>query len=220
MLNTSVIKVIGFDLDQTLYPKSTEIDEAIQIYLYHKISDHLKVDLDEARKLFKDLYKDGSGLSGSQTLKHLGVPNADNSIQDALENADIVRFLKPNLENNALLKDLKNKYQVDIITGSNTKITFDKLEHLDIDKNLFNKIITADHDKKSSSEAYKLWFTFYPDLKPENFLYIGDRPKTDHFIPIELGIQTILVNQKKINPELNCPQLPSLLELRPLLLGM
>ncbi len=215
----SNIKVIGFDLDQTLYPKSPEIDEAIQVYLFKKISDHLNIPLPEARKMFTELYKDGAGLSGSKTLAYLGVPNADNSIQEALELADITKFLHPNPEVISLIKDLKAKYQyVDIITGSNLKITLNKLECLGIDSELFNVIITNDDASKSNSDAYKLWLAKYPTYSAKNFVYIGDRLKTDHYIPEALGIQTIMVNQRTINPEITCPQLPTLLDIRSILL--
>ena len=76
----NVIKIIGFDLDQTLYPKSPEVNELIQIYLYKKISEIKKVSLLKAKKLFGDLYKNGRGLSGSQSLKVLGIPAAQNKI--------------------------------------------------------------------------------------------------------------------------------------------
>lgn len=213
------IKVIGFDLDQTLYPKSPDIDTAIQVYLYHKIADHLHVSLSEAKKLFKDLYREGRGLSGSQTLLALNIPNSKNSIQEALEKADIIKFLKPNKTINQLLKDLKNKYNnIDILTGSNLSITLSKLKHLEIDPSLFTYIITADDSSKSNSDAYKDWLLKYPEFKPEDFLYIGDRPKTDHFIPKQLGIETILVNQKETNSEVDCLQLSSLLEIKNLLI--
>ncbi len=213
------IKVIGFDLDQTLYPKSPEIDSAIQVYLYHKIADHLHIPLNEAEKRFKDLYREGSGLSGSQALKALDIPDSTNSVQEALEQADIGRFLKPNEEIRRLLLDIKERYYaIDLITGSNMKITSEKLGHLGIDPKIFNHIITDDHFSKSNSDAYRMWLKKYPDLAATEFIYIGDRPKTDHYIPQELGINTILVNQKQADPKIGSPQLPTLLDVRQLLL--
>jgi len=213
------IKVIGFDLDQTLYPKSPEIDTAIQVYLYHKIADHLHIPLAEAEKKFKDLYRDGSGLSGRLTLKALNIPDYKNSIQEALEQADISRFLKPNDEINELLLQIKKKYRaIDIITGSNLKITTEKLLHLGMEPAMFSHIITDDHFAKSNGDAYKAWLERYPGVDASDFLYVGDRPKTDYSVPRELGIVTILVNQKKVDPEIDSPQLPTLLDIKGLLL--
>ncbi len=212
------IAVIGFDLDQTLYPKSKKIDLAIQSYLYKKISQHLKISLAEAQKTFNRLYKDGSGLSGSKIMELLKIPDAKNSIQKALENANIEKFLRPNSKAISLLISLKKRYKnLDIITGSNTKITKKKLYKLNIPTSLFNHIITSEDSSKSDSQAYKMWMKYYPNLKPKNFLYIGDRVSSDFIIPNSLGINTILVNQKDNKRSIKCLQLKSLLNLKMIL---
>ncbi len=213
------IKVIGFDLDQTLYPKSKEVDEAIQTYIYDKISRYLNCSLKKAKELFIELYQDGKGLSGSKTLEKLGVPNAGDVVQEALENADIPRFLKPNKENNLFLNVLKKKYfNLDLITGSNKKNAEAKLKKLNIPFGIWSHLITRDNGGKSDGIAYKYWLDFYPDYGPENFLYIGDRVSSDFIIPKQLGIKSILVNILKKDPAIECPQLPSLLNIRNLLL--
>jgi FMN phosphatase YigB (HAD superfamily) len=61
--NFNNIKIIGFDLDQTLYPKSPEIDEAIQMYIYDQIAKKLKISSENAKEKFDNLYKKGNGLS-------------------------------------------------------------------------------------------------------------------------------------------------------------
>ncbi len=213
------IKVLGFDLDQTLYPKSPEIDEAIQSYLYKKISDHLGTSLHEGEKLFKDLYKEGKGLSGSKTMEKLGIPDPKDTVQEALEKADIAKFLNPDPKTISLLNDLKNKYKnLDLITGSARKITLNKLEKLAIPQEIFNHIITADEASKPDLTAYKMWMDFYPDFKPEELLYIGDRLSSDSEAPAKLGIPSILVNQKEIDSSPPVSQFKSFFDLSLLLL--
>ncbi len=203
----SQIKVIGFDLDQTLYPKSPKIDEAIQSYIYAKIASHKSCSLDQARKLFTDLYQGGKGLTGSQTLTALEIPNPKEIVQEALENADIAEFLAPDSEVLDLLMHLKSHYQhIDLITGSILVIAKNKLAKLAIPITIFDQIITGEI-AKSDGSAYREWLKRYPDLNPEQFLYIGDREKSDYWVPKELGIKTILVNIKKPSPEVDCPQL-------------
>ncbi|MFH1460864.1 MAG: HAD family hydrolase [Patescibacteria group bacterium] len=213
------IKVIGFDLDQTLYPKSPEIDKAIQGYIYQKISERKKCSLAEAKKLFDGLYKQGKGLSGSQSLIVLGIPRARDIVQKALENTDIAFFLNPNPETNKLLKALKKRYKnIDLITGSNRKNTLNKLNHLKIPAAIFSLLITnLGNLSKSDGQAYKLWLSHY-QFKPEQFLYIGDRISSDYLVPRELKINTILVNAKEKDDLVDCPQLPSLKEIKNLLL--
>jgi len=216
LTNYKDIKVIGFDLDQTLYPKSPEIDEAIQIYLYKKIAELKQVSLKEASDLFNNLYKEGKGLSGSKTMIKLGFQeeNARDLVQEALENADIAKFLIPNQEVNELLQQLKNKYQnVDIITGSNKTNSNLKLKKLGISEKIFSQIISADDASKSDLSAFNLWISCYPNYKPKNFIYIGDRISSDYEKPKELGIASILVNIKNINSNIDCLQLSSLLKI-------
>lgn len=217
------IKVIGLDLDQTLYPKSPKIDEAIQVYIYEKISAHKNCSLKDAEKLFKDLYKDGNGLSGTKTLKELGIPDAGDIVQEALENADIAEFLAPNDEVLELLNKLKEQYvNIDLITGSNRGNAYQKMEHLNIPKEIFSNIITGETASKSDGSAFELWMSYYKDISPEEFLYIGDRPFSDYFAPKELGINAILVNvpEKKAGSDniITCPQLSSLKDLKNYLL--
>lgn len=220
-MGMSQIKIIGFDLDQTLYPKSPEIDREIQSYLYEKISEMRKVTLPEAKKLFDDLYQDGKGLSGSQTMAKLGFPQvqAGEMVQTALENADIAKFLVPDPRIINLLKNLKNKYRhIDLITGSGKGNTQKKLDKLGIPLETFSNVITADGASKSDLSAFNLWLSFHPNYKPENFLYIGDRASSDHEKPKIVGVKSILVNIRKKDPNVDCLQLQSILEIEKYLL--
>ncbi len=204
------IKIIGFDLDQTLYPKSSIIDEAIQIYIYHKISEHKHVSLAEAEKMFKDLYKEGRGLGGSTTLKMLGVPNHRDIVQEALERADIDQYLVPDQGTLAILQRLKTRYgNIDILTGSNRANASKKLGKLGMNDGLFDHILTNDDGSKPNGDLYKQWTALYPGLTPENFLYIGDRPRSDYEVPKSLGINSILVYCKAQDETIACPQLAS-----------
>jgi len=210
-------KVIGFDLDQTLYEKSPEIDEAIQKYIYKKIANHKKCSLEKAEKLFKDLYKEGGGLSGRRTLLALGVPGAAEIVQEALERADIAKFLVPNKETVNLLRHLKKNFKLDIITGSGKSTALSKLKKLGIPIEIFSHMITKDHSTKSDGVSYKLWLSFHPEFRAQDFLYIGDRP-SDYLVPKKLGIEAILVNIKNKDSKLKCLQLASLLEIKKYLL--
>jgi len=208
----SNIKVIGFDLDQTLYPKSPDVDEKIQSYLYQKIAEHKGVSIEEGERLFKERYREGSGLTGRQTLEDLGLPRAGDLVQEALEHAEIASALLPDPEINRLLTALKPRFAVDLITGSNLEQTQKKLRAIDIEPQFFAHVITADDASKSTGEAYALWLSRYPNLQPKQFLYVGDRPKSDHDIPSALGIQTALVYALMPDDTLTCPQYPSLKE--------
>ena len=205
------IRVIGFDLDQTLYEKSPHIDQEIQTYIYYKIADHRQCSLKEAEKLFDELYKDGKGLSGRRTLIELGVPNAADIVQDALENADIARYLTPNEVTINLLKQLRDAYDhIDLITGSNNELALKKLSALAIPHPIFSHILSGDTISKSDGKAYQHWLSLYPDYPPQAFLYIGDRPTSDCDVPKRYNINAILVNRPQQDGSIPCPQFKSL----------
>lgn len=211
----SGIRVIGFDLDQTLYPKSPLVDEKIQDYLYGKIAEQKKIPRKEAERLFKERYRDGAGLSGSETLRDLGIENASGLVQEALERADIASILTPDPETNRLLEDLRARYaHFDLITGSNKSETVKKLAALDINTRLFSHLITAEQAGKSDGSSYRLWLSFYPQFSPEQFLYIGDRLRSDHEIPSSLGIRTAVVYVQTPDPKISAPQYENFSALR------
>lgn len=215
----SDIRVIGFDLDQTLYPKSPKIDEAIQAYIYIKIAEHKRCSPAEAKKLFTDLYQNGKGMTGSQTLAYLGIPNPKEIVQEALEQADIAEFLTPDPNVLDLLTRLKQRYQhIDLLTGSVLSIASHKLAKLEIPTGTFHQIITGEI-AKSDGSAYREWLKRYPALAAKHFLYIGDREKSDYWVPKELGIKAILVNISTPNSEIDCLQLADLKDLDSYLLS-
>ena len=221
LLKITDIKVIGFDLDQTLYPKSSEIDIAIQRYIYKQISKKKNCSLESAKKLFLSYYP---GLGGSSTLVKLGfhTKEAEEIVQSALEKADIANFLKPNPKVLKLLKDLKKKYgSLSLITGSCEKLAKARLEKLGIPIELFDLTVFGDISKRDGS-AYKKWFKHFKKkdslLQPKNFLYIGDRKLSDIDIPIALGMNAVLVNVMEKDSDVKVPQLSSALELRELLI--
>lgn len=211
--------VVGFDLDGTLYRGSSEIDALIQAYLYEKIAEHKGTTVLEAKKLFDDLYQEGRGLSGRATLVALELPRAAEVIQEALEQADVASVLSPAPNVVRMLRALRDDgKRLAILTGSN-KIQLDaKLKALQIPQALFAHIITDEIAHKSSGEAYTLWMSHYADLSAESFVYIGDRPYSDHEVPAALGIKTILVNVEEVSPYIHCPQLSTITEVEDLLL--
>ncbi|MEA2701768.1 MAG: hypothetical protein QOE22_477 [Candidatus Parcubacteria bacterium] len=212
------IRVVGFDLDQTLYPKSPVIDEMIQSYLYLKIAEHMGVSLAEAEKLFKGRYRGGAGMSGRETLEDLGLPNASDLVQEALEHADLTSVLVPDQETNLLLARAREAYEgMDLITGSNLEQTRKKLVALDIGMDAFSHVITQDDAWKLNGDAYRLWLSYYPHLEPHQFLYVGDRARSDHEVPASLGIRTCLVYVESPDVALPALQLVNLRDLRDML---
>lgn len=206
-----LIKVVGFDLDQTLYPKSPGIDEAIQRYIIERIAERKGVPADDADALFQDLYKAGAGLSGRKTLMALGFgeDEAAEVVQEALERADVASLLSPDPATTDLLERLAKRYRLDIVTGSGRENALRKLERLEIPRSLFCHIITADDGSKSDLTAFGLWLDLHTEFDRGEFLYVGDRAASDFEGPKSLGIRSVLVNVKA-DTRYGCPQFESL----------
>lgn len=213
------IRVVGFDLDQTLYPKSPLVDEKIQGYLYRKIADAKGVSLGEAERLFKERYREGTGLSGSQTLADIGLARPSELVQEALEHADIASVLSPDARTNEFLARIRTQYEgMDLITGSNREESAKKLAALGLSLDIFTHAITAEKAAKSTGDSYRLWLSLYPHLSPRQFLYVGDRIRNDCEIPSALGIRTVLVYAQKSDISAPALQLKNLTELASILL--
>ena len=211
------IKIIGFDLDQTLYPKSPEIDEEIQKYIYQKISAFKGISLADAEKLFKSYYP---RISGRKTLVEIGFErhDAENAVQEALEKADIAKFLVPDRRVLDLLQKLKLRYDaLCLITGSYKHISDRKLEHLQIPADMFDMVITGEVSK-ADGVAFEEWLRNYPGYKPDQFLYVGDRYNTDSEIPAKYGIRSVLVNISEPDKTKNVRQLKVLFDIEKLLI--
>jgi len=205
------IKVIGFDLDHTLYPKSEDINRVVQGYIAGRIAQIKEISFGEAMRQWNETYE--KLQSGSQTLKTLGIPPDPDLVQEALENANVVQYLNPDPRIPAFLERLGKKYCVDLITSSNRDIVGRKLAKLEMPASLFKHLITRDEAKKSDGEAFLLWLSQYPDLQPENFVYIGDRAKVDVLVPRSLDMQAVLVNTNSVDPDMDVLQLPTVLDI-------
>jgi len=195
MPNWESIEVIGFDLDNTLYPVTPEIDEVIQNYIHEQSAAILGIDFDEAKRRFDSYYRGGQGLSGGKTLAAMGVQSERDIVQDALERADVASTLSPDPELVQFIDDLSQSFRsVDLLTGSSAEQTYAKIKALGLIATQFGLIITADDLSKSTGEAYQAWLDHYHGLSAASFLYVGDRKRVDSDIPAELGIATALVN--------------------------
>lgn len=216
--DASDIEVVGFDLDNTLYEVTEGMNGEIQRYIYKHIADELGVDLDIAEARFHEHYQHGQGLSGGASLRAIGV-SSEGVVQRALEEADIAQYLTPDQETLRLLDDLLRRYRsVDLLTGSDIDQTRRKLGALAIPPEVFGVMITGDMAEKGNGDAFQMWLERYARLHPNQFVNVGDRPQLDHVAPMHLGIRSILVNMKVVDPQLVCPQLSTLHEVRGLLL--
>jgi len=207
------VETVGLDLDHTLYPRSEKMDMAIAECLGRKIAGHLGVTGKQATYMFRDAY---SRLeSSTKAFCELGISDGDKLLDAAVDEADVTQFIEPSPETVEFLKDLSSRViSMDLITGSTMASTREKLKKIGIPLDLFGWIIGAEDGRKIDGGAYKLWLSKYLCLRPENFLYFGDRPSVDAEVPQSLGIKAVLVNNPKIEDGISVVQLPSLFDIK------
>lgn len=188
----SNIKVIGFDLDGTLYNVTPEIKLRVRNLIYQKISTEFNIPLEKATNLFEEIYSETH--SGGGTIRDLeqrfGKKSDSDIIQDSLQEADILALIPEDPNLSRLLTRLSESYQLDLLTGGRENLAFEKLKRIGIDKGIFKYLFTKERGRKGNGDLYREWIQNRLDLTPENFLYVGDNKKQDIDIPKELGIKT------------------------------
>src|SRR3989344_4104912 len=116
------VKAVGFDLDRTLYPNSSLIDEKIQTGIaLAVIKGHPELgSIKEVCRVYVDLYRQIG--SASRVLERLGVKDPRGLLGSVLAETDISQFLKKDNRLVELLVRLKNKYRLFLITTNPSRL--------------------------------------------------------------------------------------------------
>lgn len=190
---------IGFDLDNTLYPKDSRIDNLIRDEVAKKVLEK-RLDLlsiEQTKKICEEEYE----LIGSWTniLKNNHISNPGKIMYQILSNPGVLDLIHKDKKVVSLLEKIKQKYSLFLITSSPRKIALEKLERIGIDTNIFYSSIFGDYPSISTKKDSKIFQEFiksspYP---PYAHVYIGDNIQTDIINPKLAGMKTIYVGDNK-----------------------
>lgn len=202
------IKVIGFDLDNTLYAQSEEMQGRIRGKIYEKLADAISVPVEEAKQLFESNYNGNFSWShsGSRTLEEIGRGHKvnlsnTNIVQKAIEEADILDLIPPNQELDTMLTRLKSQFNLDLITGTSYDLAYSKLQRLGVGFQVFGNILAeGKYGGKTNGEVYKHWIQ-KRQTPPNQMLYVGDNKKQDVLAPMSLGIKTCYVGTGSVKSD-------------------
>ena len=199
-LDLKNIKVVGFDLDGTLYPGTSEINGRVR----DKISEYIfekKPELESllnARAYFEERYQELE--SGLKILKEIGYKDTSEIINACLAQADVLDLIEENKYLEGRLKEIRNKYEeLYLLTRSNEDLSLKKLERIGINPNIFSYKLyqdTPNVGSKSSGEAFDYVLNL-SEFPASQHAYVGDREKSDILPAKQKGIYTIAV-QKRI----------------------
>ena len=190
------MKVVIFDLDNTLYPEETYVRSgfsAVARYLSGKYNyDFVKL----FSKIMDIFNNDGRGKVFDKLVNDL---NFNEEISTLVY---IYRYHLPDIslypESIPLLDNLKNNYKLALITDGRAFVQKRKVEALNIE-NYFDIIVFTDvlgeNYWKPSVEPYKLVLDMI-DCDAKDAYYIGDDPYKDFKAPKNLGMKSIQVKME------------------------
>ena len=189
------VRAIGFDLDQTLYPDSPEINNRVRNKIAERlvnISPSFRTSyesMERARKRFEERYK--ILKSGTEVLREAGYANPERVMDDCLAGADVLDLISENPKLKEIFDKLENKYKtLFLITSSPKDLANEKLKKIGISPAIFKYKIYSDTPNtgpKSTGEPFRFILNL-SSLHPSQHLYIGDRLKSDILPPKNLGM--------------------------------
>lgn len=197
MLKRSEIEIVGFDIDETLYPTNPEINgrirtEIAKVMLAH---DPGLGSLATARGKFEDLYTEIG--SGRRVLERVGVPNSSLVMDDCIANADILDLINPDPRLADLLAKLGKKYMLGVVTSNPQRVAASKLERLGLPATTFKYGVFSDDEniRKTDGSAFRAYLGLF-GANPIHHVYVGNSAKADIIPARAAGMQTIAVGSK------------------------
>jgi len=190
------IKVIGWDLDGTLYPSDPRMSEEIVRLRTKRVAEKLEVDESTAEFLFNKEKRFHS--STTDTLSYIGVSGEEFYVKiwDWLKLED---YIKPDPKVMEMFGRLRGKRHF-LLSNSNTVEQIErKLKLIGVGLEVFEQMVsTVDvgvnkPDPKPFNVALSLMGA---DVKLEKVLYVGDRVETDVMGAKAAGLRSCLVGSE------------------------
>lgn len=190
-----MVKVIIFDLDDTLYNEKTYVFTAFKNVAKY-IGEKYKLDNEEIHKrIIEIFYQHGRGKIFNLICEEYKL-NEDIKVL-----VDIYRDTNP--KGIELYDDAKNfieaakqkGYKLGIITDGMAKVQWKKIKALELE-NCIDKIVVSDdlgrENWKPSLVPYKEILNHF-EIEPKEAVYIGDNPNKDFIGARKLGLQTVRI---------------------------
>ncbi len=196
------VKIIGFDLDGTLYPYTEEIQRRNSEEIYGELSKILGISFDKVDEVFNRLYNDRNESccgSGSRTIERMGIMygyklNGAEIVQKCLARANVLDLIDGNPKLVEMLISLSKRYCLDLVTSTHSSLMNPKLEKIGIGKALFDYILTGETISKSDGAMFRRWLELRC-FEADEHLYVGDNNRVDVDIPKGLGIRTCFIGE-------------------------
>ena len=193
-----MIKVVAFDLDDTLYPEREYVLSG-----FRAVSELVKKRLgieDFYSELVKTFDEGERKKTFNVALKRLGVEYNAALIQDLI---DCYRAHFPDIklydDAMIILRLLKGKYHLALITDGHLQAQRNKVRALNLEQ-IFEKIVYTDEYGKDywkpSLFPYQLVMEFF-SAKGSECAYVGDNIEKDFIAPNKLGWLTVQIRREE-----------------------
>jgi len=196
-MQNNLIKVIIFDLDDTLYEERIFVESGFRAVSEY-IQKRFRVDKEDFFKVVMNiLEREGRGYIFDTALRKYNLYRK--KLVDKL--VRVYRSHKPGIKPypgvKSLINSLKKKYKLGLITDGLGYVQRNKVKALGLERFFDFIIYTDDYSKrrsKPSSYSFKKALEYF-NISPKEAIYIGDDPYKDFLGAKKLGIQTIRVLQ-------------------------
>ncbi len=191
------IKAIGFDLDQTLYPPNSEIDDLIRNEIARRILERKPElgDIKTTRLVYEQKHKTTGSWVG--ILKEEGFEKPDELLNEwfSFVNPGIVYLIPKDEVLRDIMSFLKKKYSLFLITNTPEDLSIPRLNKIGLEKTLFDYALFGsdpDFGSKAKGTPFKNLLNKSP-YKPDEHVYVGDSLKADILPAKSYGMKTISV---------------------------
>ena len=193
-------KFLVLDLDNTLYPKSSGLDEAMRLrILSYLVERHglTEKQASDARERYVKMY----GLSLPGIMSDFDVDIVD--YQEFIHDVDVKSFIKPNAELNLILKEVPAEKV--IYTNSSLPHVERVLSALGIDRGMFSHIVdyrATGCIAKPQPESFSSMLGIIGAVGDECIM-VDDMPRTVCVAKNQFGMKGVLVDE---DGAVGCPE--------------
>ena len=202
-------KLLLFDLDDTLYPRSSGVMNGISDRITHYLIEHMGVpeaQAQDTRRYFRGTY--GTALRG---LMEEGYPIDLDHYLDYVHNLELNGMLSPDAEVREML--LHTPLRRGILTNSNIEHATRILKHLEID-DCFERVVdirALEFLGKPHPSAYERTLAMF-GVQPHEVIFVEDTPINTK--PAKaIGMTTILIDYPETDDADYC--VPTLMDIEP-----
>ena len=197
-INEENIKIIAFDLDNTLYDETIYFDFGIDIVV-DKLEKELGFDPKKMKNELLDILKKNGKhyhYLFDDFLKIYSLEKEEYLPKILNFFSQVEKDLKTFEGVTELLQKLSQKYELVIITNGRKEIQERKIKLLNI-KNFFSLIIFASEFEDKPSKKPFEHLLQVKKIDSHEIIYIADNPETDFIGAKKLGITTIRIHNKE-----------------------